>query len=427
MMKLANRVLVVSLALLTFAFAAFAQQIDPDKRSDKDNRNTAPTVGTGGTMGGPTGLFTVYDGTTLRRGEYTFSAAWSNYDRDPGDVDINEVPVSFQVGLNNRFELFFNTDAYRGVKVNSPRNLSSFYLPNSRLQIGNVNTSPPAIVLAPRGPGVGPLSGQAIFRPAGAPFVQFPYIGGNAGTYGLLPPFFSGPLFGFPANTNALLGPPLGSGGASADSFPGIGSVYGSILPGVVLTTVPLLNQAGNPAGTAPGVFTLAPSYLADAPFINRTYGESAFSTYTAGFKWRWTSNQNPVGAGLVGYYRWYQDTGDSFRGFNQMQRGASPGGNRGDFGLTFFADARIKPWMNLSANVGYHYNASSKMDVPGGTFTMLDRGDEAMFALGADFPVNKWFQPIVEFRALRYVGEIPVLENISRKVKRMGVRSQMR
>jgi hypothetical protein len=403
MMKLAYRVFVVTLALFMFSFAAIAQTIDPDKRSERDDRNTAPTVGTGGTMGGPTGLFTVYDGSTLRKGEFTFSAAVSNYDRDPGNVDITEVPLSFQIGVTNNFELFFNTDAFRGVKVNSRRNLSASYLPNSQLFINGAYRSGPAIVLAP---GLtGPFSNQAVFRPTGTqPFVQYPYIGGSAGTYGLQFPFTSGPIFGFPAGTNALLGPGYSSGGA-ADNFPGIGSVYGSILPGVVLATVPLISPTGAPAGEAPSVFTLAPSYLADAPFINRAYGTSSFSTMTVGGKWRFTDNQNIVGAGLVGYYRFYLDNADDFEGFNMMQRGASPGGNRGDFGLTFFTDARIKPWMNLSANVGYHYNASVKADTLGGEFTLLDRPDELMFAIGADFPVNKWFQPILEYRALRYVG----------------------
>ena len=54
-MKLANKVYVVTLILLMLAFAVPAQ----DLRSDKDDRNTAPTVGGGGPVGGPTGLFTV--------------------------------------------------------------------------------------------------------------------------------------------------------------------------------------------------------------------------------------------------------------------------------------------------------------------------------------------------------------------------------
>src|ERR1044072_537213 len=135
-MKLAKKAFVLALLMLTLVFTMSAQTL----RSDKDPRNLAPTVGTGGPPGGPTGLFTVYDGQALRRGEFTFSAAYSNFDRDPGNVDLVEVPVSFQFGLSDYLELWFNTDAYRAIKVNSPRNLSSFYLPNTSLNINGVVT-----------------------------------------------------------------------------------------------------------------------------------------------------------------------------------------------------------------------------------------------------------------------------------------------
>ena len=402
-MKLVYRVFIATLVLLTLVFAASAQDVK-NPRSAKDDRNTAPTVGTGGPVGGPTGLFTVYDGQTLRRGEFTFSAAYSNFDRDPGNADIVEVPVSFQVGLTDNFELFFTTDAYKAVKINSPANLSSFYLPNSRLLINGALQSGPAIVLAPSGPGNGVFENRAVFRPTGSqPFVQYPYIGGSAGNFGLP---FSGPVFGFPASTNATLGPPT-SGGNGASNFPGIGSVYGSILPGFALTTV-----CSNPAVTgcaqiaeAPSTFTLAPSYLPDAPFINRRYGESSFNSYVIGGKWRFTGLNNPVGLGLVGYYKFYSDNANDFSGFNQLQRGASAGGSKGDVNLTFFADARLATWVNLSGNVGYNYTSKVKGDFPGGRFTLLDRPDELLLSGGVDFPVNKYFQPIFEFRSLRYIG----------------------
>ena len=402
MMKLAYRVFIVTLIVLALSLAAMSQIVETDnsKRSDNDDRNTAPTVGTGGTMGGPTGLFTIYDGQTLRKGEFTFSAALSNYDRDPGNVDISEIPISFQIGVTNYFELFFNTDAYRGIKVNNPHHLSAFYLPNSRIN----GVSPAAIILAPHGPAAGPFSNQAVFRPAGSqPFVQYPYIGGDSGTFGLFPPFFSGPLFGFPALTNAQMGPPRpGGGGSSADQFPGIGSVYGSILPGIVLQTVTLVDAENQPLETVPSVFTLAPTYVPDAPFINRTWGTSAFNTFTVGGKWRITNVNNPVGFGILGAYRFYADNADDFSGFNQLQRGASPGGNRGDIILGVFADARLATWANLSGNVVYHYNASVK---DGGDATLLDRPDEFITGIGADFPVNKYFQPILEFKSVRYTG----------------------
>ncbi|HQU84139.1 MAG TPA: hypothetical protein PKY59_13475 [Pyrinomonadaceae bacterium] len=364
----------------------------------------APTVGTGGSPGGPTGLFTVYDGQTLRKGEYTFSIAYSSFARDPGDVNIVEVPVSFQYGLTNNIELFFNTDAYRAIKVNSPRNLSSFYLPNSQLSINGALRSGPAIVLAPQGPGTSQFPNAAVFRPTGSqPFVQYPYVFGNAGTFGYQLPFTAGGVFGFPTAV-ATLGPGR-NGGNGASNFPGIGSVYGSILPGVVLQTTTLLNQANQAAGEAPLVYALAPSYLNDAPFINRTYGESAFNTFTVGAKWRWTSVKNPIGVGIIPFYRWYADNADSLGGFNQLQRGASPGGNRGDIGAILFADARLRKWINISGNIGYIYNSDIKADMPGGTAELLDRGDEVLAGIGVDFPVNRYFQPILEFRSQQFVG----------------------
>ena len=60
-MKLAIKAYAVTLVLLMLVFAVPAQK----GLSEKDDRNTAPTVGTGGAQGGPTGLFTVYDAKTL--------------------------------------------------------------------------------------------------------------------------------------------------------------------------------------------------------------------------------------------------------------------------------------------------------------------------------------------------------------------------
>src|SRR5262245_25968557 len=181
-MRLATRALIAALVSLVLCAAVSAQTL----RSPDDPRNQSPTAGTGGPPGGPTGLFTIYDGSTLRKGEFTFSIAYSNYDRDPGNVDLTVIPLSFNVGINDHIEVFFNTEGYRGVKVNSPQNLSGFYLPNSQLFCGSVLCRPPAIILAPSGPNVGTLANTALFRPLNnQPFVQFPFVGGSAGTFGL--------------------------------------------------------------------------------------------------------------------------------------------------------------------------------------------------------------------------------------------------
>jgi hypothetical protein len=399
---------------LVLCAAASAQAL----RSEKDPRNQSPSVGTGGPEGGPTGLFTVYDGSTLRRGEFTFSIAYSNYDRDPGNVDITEVPLSFNVGLNDHIELFFKTAGYRGIKVNTPQNLSGFYLPNSQLffsatQLG----SPAAIILAPSGPNVGTIRGTAVFRPAfNQPFVQYPFSGGSAGTFGQGPGVIGG-IFGFPG-FSATLGPPVTSPNSGnfgpADTFPGYGSVVGGILPGIVLATaqLPCTALTGNcrPPGspgslnpiTVPTVYTVAPTYLPDAPFVNRLYGQSSFNNMVVGAKIRFTGPRNALGVVLMPMYRWYLDKGDDFSGFNQMQRGSGPGGDIGDFGLVGVVDGRLSKHVNLSANVGYWLN--SNPNDPSG-FVMLDRPDEVIAGVGFDFPINKHFQPIAEARSTHYIG----------------------
>jgi hypothetical protein len=398
-------------------------------RSENDPRNQSPSVGTGGNPGGPTGLFTIYDGSTIRKGEYTFSIAYSNFDRDPGNVDITEIPISFNIGLNDHLELFFNTTANRGVKVNNPTNLSSFFLPNSQVFFSatGIGTGP-AIILAPSGPNVGTLAGTAVFRPpffpagngnpifntyytAGQPFVQSPFIGGVGPNFGLGPGFI-GTQFGFPGFATAI-GAPVGGNGnfGSASSFPGMGSPVGSILPGLVLATtvLPCTALTGNcrPPGSpttlspivVPVTYTVAPSYLPDAPFINRLYGESSFSTFVAGAKWRMTSPNNALGLGVVPFYRWYADKGGA--DFNMLQRGASPGGNIGDFGLIGFVDGRLSDHVNLSANVGYILNSNPR----NGASVLLDRPDEFLAGIAVDFPINKHFQPLAEFRSTQYVG----------------------
>src|ERR1043166_184555 len=162
-MRLANRVLFCALAIFVLSVMGMAQA----PRDERDPRNPSPSVGTGGPEGGPTGLFTIYDGQTLRKGEFSFSFAFSNYDRDPGNVDITDWPASFNIGVNDHLELFFKTNAYRGIKVNNPLNVSGFYLPNIGVYFsGTALGSAPAIILAPSGPNVGTMAGRAVFRPA---------------------------------------------------------------------------------------------------------------------------------------------------------------------------------------------------------------------------------------------------------------------
>src|SRR5437870_702918 len=325
-MKLANRVLLCALAIFVFSAVVSAQTL----RNDNDPRNQSPSVGTGGPEGGPTGLFTIYDGSTIRRGEYTFSVAYSNYDRDPGNVDITSVPLSFNIGLTDHLELWFKTEAYRGVKVNTPTNLSSFYLPNSQLKFPFLGSGP-AIVLAPNATGV-TIAG-AVFRPAfNQPFVQFPFVGGSAGNFnqgtGIRGFQFGCGLPGCTFTLGAPVVQPNSGNFGPADNFPGVGSVVGGILPGIVLATSTLSPTilgcpgptAANPNPTpcvVPATFTIAPSYLPDAPFINRLYGQSSFDNFVFGAKWRLTGPNNPLGVAIIPFYRWWADKAKDFSGFH--------------------------------------------------------------------------------------------------------------
>ncbi|MEP6568427.1 MAG: hypothetical protein ABJC10_01530 [Acidobacteriota bacterium] len=414
-MRLATRALLSALTIFVLSAAVAAQTL----RSPQDPRNQAPTVGTGGPVGGPTGLFTIYDGDTIRRGEFTFSVAYSNYDRDPGNVDLVETPLSFNVGLNDHVELFFKTTGYRGIKVNTPQNLSSFYLPNSQLFFGATTLcSGAAIILAPvRVSGANDISG-AVFRPVGPPcnqggqpFRQFPFIGATGPNFGLsgnniAPPFVS------------RIGTPFGGNGnfGAASNFPGIGSPVGSILPGIVLATtiLPCTALSGNcrpPANAdplspqvVPTTFTIAPSYLPDAPFISRLYGESSFTDYTVGAKIRLSGPNSALGWGFIPFYRWYPDKANDVRGFNQLQRGASPGANWGDIGVIAFAGGRLSKHWEASANLGYILNSNPKSKALGNA-VLLDRPDEVLSGIGLDYTVNKHFQLIGEAKSVYYTG----------------------
>src|SRR6185503_19953131 len=347
-----------------------------------------------------------------------FSVAYSNYDRDPGNADIVVTPLSFNVGLNDHVELFFKAEGYRGIHVNSPQNLSSFYLPNSQLFFGGTTLcNPAAIILAPtRVSGPNDITG-AVFRPVGAPcgvggqpFVQFPFVGSPGPNFGLLGSAISPPYV-------STLGTPFGGGGnfSGASFFPGIGSVVGSILRGVVLATAVLTCTAltGNcrpPANasplaplTVPVTFTISPSYLADAPFINRLYGESAWSNYVVGAKIRFTGPNSALGVAVIPFYRWYQDKANDSTGFNEMQRGAGPGANWGDFGAIGVVSARLSQHVNLAANVGYIFNSNPKSSQMNNA-VLLDRPNELLAGLGFDFPVNKHIEVIGELRSTMYV-----------------------
>src|SRR5262245_10752003 len=195
-MSFARRLFGLTLALLMIGAVVRAQTA----RSTEDPRNQAPSV-TGGT-----GLFTVYDAQTLRRGEFNFGLYANQFHRDPADIQFQNYPFNFQVGFNDRIEIFGNFQYGQVITVGTPVLLSGFYLPDV-FDPGNPRTNgfpQGRVVIVPTqgvastsltdpsnnggfaGPSVsGPFSGPFTARPTGNDTALYPGLGAPVG--GILP------------------------------------------------------------------------------------------------------------------------------------------------------------------------------------------------------------------------------------------------
>jgi hypothetical protein len=108
-------------------------------------------------------------------------------------------------------------------------------------------------------------------------------------------------------------------------------------------------------------VLTVARLICLDAPFVSRLYGESSVTNMVAGAKWRITGHEIRLGLALFPCTAGTGIRRTMRRALTSLQRGASPGGNIGDFGLTMFADARLEPISQCSVNLGYWLNSNPK------------------------------------------------------------------
>src|SRR5258708_2862220 len=76
------------------------------------------------TVAGGTGLFNTFSPRTLRKGELTFGLFYNNMKRDPGALDINQIPANLTFGLGGRFEAFINMNFFQQVTSRQPFLLS---------------------------------------------------------------------------------------------------------------------------------------------------------------------------------------------------------------------------------------------------------------------------------------------------------------
>lgn len=230
-MRLAKTLLLALPLLLLLTAVVSAQDTEREQR-----RITNPTVT------GATGLFTVYDSSTLKKGEFNLGIFANNYDRDPGDVDIMQYPVNLAVGATDRLELFVNVDTYQRLISGTPFELS------------------------------GPLF-PSLSQPPGT--FSFASVPGSRASDDETPGFF--PLDGAPVS----------------------GALVGGILPGLPNTGFqPLLDRR---TGRVKPAFFI-PGYLNDFPFLARGGGTTGNVTF--GAKFRINSQDSPIGAALVGIVR---------------------------------------------------------------------------------------------------------------------------
>src|SRR5436305_433921 len=215
-MKAARQIsmlVMISILFLALASLTLAQDHHDGNLAE---RQKAPTV-----LGG-TGLFNTFSTRTLCKGEFNFALFWNNFDRDPGDIDVNQVPFNFTIGLTNRWEVWVDWVTWQNTTSRQPFLLSGY---------------------------------------------QY-----NAAH------FFGDPF--------TLFGPPVGGKEGPAAFFPGTGSLVGGILPalGRFGTPIGFPSSVFSPAGSngklvrglGPLFNTIYPSYSPEFPF----FGEVDFQGF---------------------------------------------------------------------------------------------------------------------------------------------------
>src|SRR5882757_10967018 len=85
------------------------------------------------TVYGGTGLFNTFSPRTLHKGELTFGLFYNNMKRDPGALDINQIPANLTFGLGGRWEGFINMNFFQQVTSRQPFLLSGPALSVPRL------------------------------------------------------------------------------------------------------------------------------------------------------------------------------------------------------------------------------------------------------------------------------------------------------
>lgn len=348
-MKTAGRM--ITLAILLFAL--FEGTASAQESARLAERQKAPTV-----LGG-TGLFNTFSTRTLCKGEFNFAVFWNNYDRDPGDIDINQIPFNITLGLTNRWELWVDWVTWQQVTSRSPFLLSGYQLSAVRV-FGD-----PFTIL---GPPVGGRDGVAFFP-------------GTQSDFGGILPRLG--LFGVPRN------------------YPPNNSIFS---PG---------GPNGPPAvGLGPAIFATRPSFYNELPFFGEVdflgfdrLGNAVFSPRQSsngsgdifiGTKYNLIDPDKNWFSLAIGGYLKIPISDD----LHARQRGRTSGEFEGGPILILGQESPGKR-VRLYENIGYIHTGDPEIN----DIKVLNLRDKLLLNVGLSIAVNRYAEFISELGGTVFVG----------------------
>ncbi|MEN3332326.1 MAG: hypothetical protein V7641_1691 [Blastocatellia bacterium] len=350
-MKTVLRTGALALALLLTASLTGAQ-------STSQFGNIAERQRTSTVLGG-TGLFNTFSTRTLYKGEFIFALFWINIDRDPGALDINQVPFNFTVGLTDRWELWVDWVTWQQTTSRQPFLLSGYQY-NAVRQFG----SPFSIL----GPPVGGHGGAAFFPGTGST------VGGILPALGrfAIPPGGDG-LSNLPSPAGAGRSPVAGLGPAFVANQPN----YFNDLPMFGVVDFLGFDSLGRPL--------LGPRQSANG--TGDVYAGTKFNLIDPNRHW--------FSLALGGYVKFPISRNDDARA-----RGRTSG--EFEFGPMLilgqeFLDHRLR----FYENVGYIHTT----DIHQGGVKVLDLRDKLQLNIGGAMAINKYIELVGELAGTVYVG----------------------
>ena len=369
-MRTALRIPALALMLLLIVGTTLAQQ-------SSQSGNIAERQRTSTVLGG-TGMFNTFSTRTLYKGEFNFAIFWNNFDRDPGAIDINQVPFNFTVGLTNRWEMWVNWVTWQQTTSRQPFLLSGYQY-NAVRAFGD-----PFQILGPASGGNGSAA-------------SFPGTGSSVG--GILPVLGR---FAIPAGGDGLsnLNSPAGPGG----------------LPAV---------------GLGPAILTDRPNFFNDLPFFGvvdflgfdglgrpvlgtRQSANGSGDIYV-GTKYNLIdANKHWFSMALGGYVKIPVSRDDQARAVGRTS-------GEYEYGpIVMFGQETGDHRFRFYENIGYIHTG----DVERGGVKVLDLRDKMLLNLGGAVSINKHIELLAELAGTVYVGNgTPSLQRVNPLDLNLGAR----